>query len=99
METRRILTNNNALIENLRTLNPEYLAYATGESFLKHLLTDSISMVVLKYEQPSILKYIKDHKLNMEVYYPANTLEIGRAVDELINMGESTKEPKHHHYL
>lgn len=52
-------------------------------------------MVVLKYEQPSILKYIKDHKLNMEVYYPANTLEIGKAIDELINMGASTKEPKH----
>ena len=56
----RILTNNENIIEQLKEKNPEYLAYATGNQFLEHLKSDNITDAYLKYQQESIISYIKN---------------------------------------
>lgn len=96
----RILTNNENIIKQLKQQKPEYLAYATGAKFLEHLLSDNITDIYLKYQQKSIIDYIKQQKLKVMVYYPNNTKDIGNALDELSSLKvEQTKTPKYHRYL
>lgn len=96
----RILTNNENIIEQLKEKNPEYLAYATGNQFLEHLKSDNITDTYLKYQQESIIRYIKNQKININVYYPNNTKNIGDAVDELSNLEtDNIKTSKYHRYL
>lgn len=96
----RILTNNENIIEQLKKeQNPEYLAYATGNQFLEHLVSDNITDVYLTYQQQSIIDYIKKQNLKINVYYPRETKHIGDAVDELISLdSKQTKPAKYHRY-
>lgn len=96
----RVITNNENIIEQLKEMNPEYLAYATGVKLLEHICADNITDIYLKYQQKSIIDYIKNNNLRVNVYYPVNTKDIGDAVDGLESIKtDNIKAPIYHYYL
>lgn len=54
--------------------------------------------LVLQYYSENTLNFIKENKIQAEIYYPVDTKETGLAIDKLEEMGGTTKPPITHQY-
>ena len=98
-----VLTDSRRITEILVTegAQPKSLIYANrvalDNELLKYTGNSKVKLVLENYSENTI-KFIKQNKIQAEVYYPTDSKKVGLAIDKLEEMGGTTKPPIIHHY-
>lgn len=98
-----VLTDSKRITEILVTegAQPKSLIYANrvalDNELIKYTGNSKVKLILENYSENTI-KFIKENKIQAEVYYPTDSKKVGLAIDKLEEMGGTTKPPIIHHY-
>ena len=98
-----VLTDSKRITEMLvaEGAQPKSLIYANrvalDNELIKYTGNSKVKLILENYSENTI-KFIKENKIQAEVYYPTDSKKVGLAIDKLEEMGGTTKPPIIHHY-